>query len=208
MNRTLLLTAAATCVFSSCTIVDTGGVLDNVGLSVPVVDVQKLPKQANKYGPRKCTVYTYIDRCYIEIPVQYLALHNDWFKCSMIGGCPVYATYPYADKPSGYRHPLDGYYYAIVPKDKLHAPDMPEYATIQHGCSLTPLPSGIESSISTLPHHEVQRILTKMGEHRTWYNHAIQPLRWCAEVADIPLSIIATPVNWFFLPFGDGLWKL
>ncbi len=207
MNRTLLLTAVVSSAFSACTIVDTGGVLDNVGRSFPVVDVQKLPKQENSYGPRKCTVYTYQDTAYIEIPVQYQSLHNDWFKCCMIGGCPVYATYPYADRPNSYRHPMDGLYLAVVPKDKLHAPDMPEYATIQHDCTLEPFPRGTETTISTLTHDDVQRILNKTGAHRTWYNHTLQPLRWCAEIADIPLSIMATPVNWFFLPFGNGLWK-
>lgn len=35
----------------------------------------------------------------------------------------------------------------------------------------------------------------------------MQPLRFVADVADIPLSVIATPVNWCFLLFGKDLWK-
>lgn len=31
---------------------------------------------------------------------------------------------------------------------------------------------------------------------RTWYNRCLQPLSWCAEVVDIPLSMLATPIGW------------
>ena len=31
---------------------------------------------------------------------------------------------------------------------------------------------------------------------RTWYNYCLMPLSWVGEVADIPLSLIATPVGW------------
>ena len=31
---------------------------------------------------------------------------------------------------------------------------------------------------------------------RTWYNRCLMPLSWTAEVVDIPLSAIATPIGW------------
>ena len=31
---------------------------------------------------------------------------------------------------------------------------------------------------------------------RTWYNQCLRPISWVAEVADIPLSLIATPIGW------------
>lgn len=31
---------------------------------------------------------------------------------------------------------------------------------------------------------------------RTWYNRCLMPLSWAAEVVDIPLSLIATPIGW------------
>ncbi len=43
--------------------------------------------------------------------------------------------------------------------------------------------------------------LWKLGIHRipprrTWYNRCLQPLSWCAELVDIPLSMLATPIGW------------
>lgn len=31
---------------------------------------------------------------------------------------------------------------------------------------------------------------------RTWYNRCLMPLSWAAEVVDIPLSLIVTPIGW------------
>lgn len=31
---------------------------------------------------------------------------------------------------------------------------------------------------------------------RTWYNRCLQPLSWMAEVVDVPLTIVATPIGW------------
>lgn len=30
----------------------------------------------------------------------------------------------------------------------------------------------------------------------SWYDRSLQPLNWCAEVVDIPLSMLATPIGW------------
>ncbi len=38
--------------------------------------------------------------------------------------------------------------------------------------------------------------INKIPPHRTWYNRCLQPLSWCAEVIDIPLSMLATPIGW------------
>lgn len=34
------------------------------------------------------------------------------------------------------------------------------------------------------------------SSRRTWYNRCLMPLSWAAEVVDIPLSLIATPIGW------------
>ena len=47
-----------------------------------------------------------------------------------------------------------------------------------------------------------------LPDRRSGLNTAIQPLRWAGEVADIPLSIIATPVNWIIMLTGYNLWEL
>ena len=33
-------------------------------------------------------------------------------------------------------------------------------------------------------------------DRRAWYNYSLMPLSWAAEVADIPLTIVATPIGW------------
>ena len=50
-------------------------------------------------------------------------------------------------------------------------------------------------------------IQSHFPEHRSRLNTAVQPIRWVAEVADIPLSIVATPINWGVILTGHNLWK-
>ena len=35
-----------------------------------------------------------------------------------------------------------------------------------------------------------------LPRQRTWYNQCLRPVSWVAEVVDIPLSLIATPIGW------------
>ncbi len=35
-----------------------------------------------------------------------------------------------------------------------------------------------------------------LPRRRTWYNQCLRPVSWMAEVVDIPLSLIATPIGW------------
>ena len=46
----------------------------------------------------------------------------------------------------------------------------------------------------------VQRIPSR----RSWYNRCLQPLSWCAEVVDIPLSMLATPIGWLADAIYEG----
>lgn len=36
----------------------------------------------------------------------------------------------------------------------------------------------------------------RLPSRRSWFNYCLQPLSWCAEVIDIPLSMLATPIGW------------
>jgi hypothetical protein len=40
------------------------------------------------------------------------------------------------------------------------------------------------------------RVAKEAPTRRTWYNYCLMPLSWAAEVVDIPLTIIATPIGW------------
>ena len=55
----------------------------------------------------------------------------------------------------------------------------------------------------------VQKLVrSHFPEQRSGLNTALQPVRWVAEVADVPLSIVATPINWLVILTGHNLWKL
>ena len=46
------------------------------------------------------------------------------------------------------------------------------------------------------PHLEFWRAEKQVPDRRAWYNYPLMPLSWAADVVDIPLTIIATPIGW------------
>lgn len=78
-----ILSTTALCLaalgLSSCTIVDTGGAVNNVGRYI-LVD-ENLTKPCCKHSNTNYTVHTYQDTAYLEIPVRYLPARNKWFHC-------------------------------------------------------------------------------------------------------------------------------
>lgn len=40
------------------------------------------------------------------------------------------------------------------------------------------------------------RVAKEAPSKRTWYNYCLMPLSWAAEVVDIPLTLIGTPIGW------------
>lgn len=190
---------------SSCTIVDTGGAVNNVGRYIPVDE--NLSKPCCKHSNTSYTVHTYQDTAYLEIPVRYLPARNKWFHCWMIGGGYVEENRRFKGGPRPDVHPKDGIYYALIPVDKLQSRDILRHVTnVIPACCAKPFPAGTTTGTIQLP-HGAQRVLRKLEDDCTWANTAIQPLRYMAEVADIPLSVMATPVNWCFMLFGDELWR-
>lgn len=204
-----ILTVTAICLAgmlqSQCTIVDTGGAVNNVGRYIPV-DADNTKQRKH---PKTCyTVHTCQDTSYIEIEVRYLPARNKWFHCWMIGGGYVEAYRRFEMLDSDFKHPLDGTYFARIPADKLHAPDMHRYVTELIPASRhEPFPAGTVTGTVNLPPHGARAILRHLEDDCSRANAAVQPLRWVAELADVPLSVIATPVNWCFMLFGEELWK-
>ncbi len=43
---------------------------------------------------------------------------------------------------------------------------------------------------------QLGRVARAAPARRTWYNYTLMPISWVAEVADIPLTLIATPIGW------------
>lgn len=190
---------------SSCTIVDTGGAVNNVGRYIPVDENLANPSQTHE--EISYTVHTYQDTAYLEIPVRYLPARNKWFHCWMIGGGYVEENRRFESFSRPDKHPLDGIYYALIPVDRLQSRDALRHVThLIPACSAEPFPAGTSTGTIQLP-NSAQRALSKLEDDCTWANYAVQPLHYVAELADIPLSVMATPVNWCVMLFGDELWR-
>ena len=191
----LLLCALA---FSSCTIVDLGGAVDNVGREIPVCKDRAL--WLKKHSRTTYPLYTTKDgKRYLELQAYYLPARAKWFNCYMVGGGPVeaherfYFSLRYA-QPQTYYAEIDGEHPYTV-KRLIPAAEF----------------STTNTTVSRIKYteHEAQHALSAhLPEHRCPLNTAVQPIRWVAELADIPLSVIATPINWLILPTGYSLWPL
>ena len=46
------------------------------------------------------------------------------------------------------------------------------------------------------PQLEFWRAEKQVPNRRAWYNYPLMPLSWAADVVDIPLTIVATPIGW------------
>jgi len=190
---------------SSCTIIDTGGAVNNVDRYIPVDE--NLAKPFRKHRNTSYTVHTYQGTANLEIPVRYLPARNKWFHCWVIGDGYVeeYRRFELFPRPD--KHPQDGIYYAVILADKLQSRDILRQVTnVIPACCAEPFPAGTTTGTIHLP-HSAQSVLRQLEDDCAWTNYAIQPLRYMAELADIPLSVIATPVNWCFMLFGNELWK-
>ncbi len=195
MKRFALL--ACTLSISSCTIVDLGGAVDNVGREIPVSHDLAMPFK--KHRKTTYPLYTMADgKRYIELDVRYLPARAKWFNCYMVGGCPVEA---YERFDILYLSPTKTYYAEIEGEGP--------YTVTRLIAADEFTPTG--ATVGKIAFSEVEAhmaITAHLPEHRSTLNTVVQPIRWAAEVADIPLSFIATPINWLVLPTGYSLWTL
>lgn len=190
----LLLVAG---LLSSCTTVDLGGAVDNLGREVPVSADYATPDMHHHHVP----CYTAADgRQYLRLRVRYLPARAKYFHCFMAGGCPVE---PFERFYLPREHPAKTeIWYAEVEDDRFcsitRMIPAAEFSVKDTTCRLVPLPD----------YRQQMLVCHNLPDRRSGLNTAVQPLRWVAEVADVPLSIIATPVNWLILPTGYSLWSL
>ncbi|MBR1998162.1 MAG: hypothetical protein IJ993_07075 [Akkermansia sp.] len=181
----------------SCTFVDLGGAVDNVGRELPVcAELARIGKRH-----QHATVWQTADgKRYLEVDVYYLPARAKWFHCYMVGGCPkeafarFYRPLFLEQKPQTFYAEIEG--------------DAPY--TVKSFVAAAQLDLSLaKRSVIHLPNYHKQAIVcAHLPEQRSALNTALQPLRWAAELADVPLSCIATPVNWLILPTGFSLWAL
>ena len=192
----------------SCTIVDFGGALDNVGKQVATPQTEK-----NSETTWKSLAYDYAptpawkkgDTYYVQLPIAYVPA-QDWFlfhySPSSAGGSFEYPRHLTMEEISHY--PTETYY-AILTQEQF------EEACRHPKVELTPrmrkmkydiVPAAevdltsavkVKENTSSLPK---RILLDRLPARRTTGNQWRRPLVWVLDAADIPLSVAATPIGW------------
>ena len=196
-NKLLCLTAVLL-LLPSCTIVDTGGAVDNIGKEVPVC--ADLAAPIRKKVASTPIFSTPDGKRYAKLEVSYQPARTKWFRCFMVCGCPVY-LHDYFDNTQQHEGEKNTWY--------------AELSNTKPSQAVRLIPAAdFDLSQATYTHKRltmgtVQKLVrSHFPEQRSGLNTALQPVRWVAEVADVPLSIVATPINWLVIITGHNLWKL
>ena len=218
--RQLIFSLAPLLLLPACTIVDTGGAINNIGREVPVSnDYAASLATTNEVSPLRpnnesVTAFTTADgKRYAQLNVRYLPARSDWFRCFQVGGCPV------MEKPHFHNRPLTTdetaavnalnskrYYVELENTSSCRATRLVDFSDIApYGILYT---KGLSLGHMQMSVREQQAAVNAfLPDRRSGLNTVVQPLRWAGEVADIPLSIVATPVNWIIMLTGHNLWK-
>ena len=198
------------------TIIDTGGAIANVGQQRPRLRPE-LPPQAKNPTNYQMHYRTWKkgERYLVELPVCYApanysvlvhwAGHDAWRKKTQNGEYPK----PYS-KADLSQFPVEYYYAELTAEQYKKMWHMnkrikaPRLASFQH----IPIFAAADINLrDAIPHKDfyghsahMQKIWQNSQEipepRRTWYNQCLRPISWIAEVADIPLTIVATPIGW------------
>lgn len=219
--RQLIFSLAPLLLLPACTIVDTGGAINNIGREVPVSNNYAASlATTNEVSPLRpnndsVIVFTTADgKRYAQLNVRYLPARSDWFQGFQVGGCPVMAKPLFYDRPLtmdeievGNTPHSERYYVELEGTSPCKATRLVDFSDIApYGILYT---KGLRVDTIQMRDTEQQAAVNALlPDRRSGLNTAVQPLRWVGEVADIPLSIIATPVNWFIMLTGYNLWYL
>ncbi|MDO5463451.1 MAG: hypothetical protein Q4F40_00815 [Akkermansia sp.] len=206
------------------TIIDTGGAIAAIGQERPQLRADPLPPQKkaseSAYRKQNCDLHYRVwkkgEKYIVEIPVAYapvrysVLLHTTRYygpehkslRCELpseqftqeeLRAYPAEYLYAELDKMTYRRlctmHKLREH---RIPKNSLTSnPDLSNAELIVdvHGYPLDGAAPGHPTLRGNIDPH-------RMPARRTWYNYCLMPLSWAGEVADIPLSLIATPIGW------------
>ena len=198
------------------TLIDLGGALAEPGQMVPTIRYEQ------KHSNYHTRLWKKGENYVVEIPIAYVParypifIHQTpWTEKGPSLNCRLYCR----DKVDPSRYPEELYYAELtLPQLEIlvkrvkfasqalkHIPLIPaeQYnpgnATLLYDSQIDNkliLPElggrkGISGHLQLYKFH-VQRLPSR----RSWYNRCLQPLSWCAEVVDIPLSLLATPIGW------------
>ncbi|MBR4309644.1 MAG: hypothetical protein IKT79_01340 [Akkermansia sp.] len=215
----LLLLALCSIVLSSCvTIIDTGSMLDDVGKQSPSRQIrfveEKKPLQSY-YTGEKLHVWEKEGIYYVQLPVAYIPsrVKNRDFLVLMTMYCSVKDfTYPRLimdEKEVIQFQQTKEYFYAVLSKEQFNKAINPcsSYFESLYRENYAVLPaSDVDlrqakkwnlppSQQSELDNYAVTMI-EQLPDRRTTGNQLRRPLALLLDIADVPLSIAATPIAW------------
>lgn len=212
---TLLLEGCISVYTGRATIIDTGGAIANIGQQRPRLRTE--PEQQGERAPGvRHSVWKKGENYIVQLPVCYTParysvlvhiVRASWRKNTLAGEYPnphfspaELAQYPveyYGAELTGEQY--QRLFYRVDKRIKESG------RSIFANVPIRPL-ADIDLTNAELvreaqgSYYHLMRLWNGCQElpppRRTWYNRCLMPLSWIAEVADIPLSIIATPIGW------------
>lgn len=212
---TLLLEGCISLYTSRATIIDTGGAIANIGQQRP-----RLRTESERKSESSPTLHYRVwkkgEHYIVQLPVSYvptrysMVVHfagkNTWRRTTLNGEFP---SPRYSDAELE-QYPIE-YYSAELTAEQYHE-------LFQKRRQMKEPSRGVFENVRIRPFSEIdltgaELVRDKSSDHfpfmrlwrgsnelppprRTWYNRCLMPLSWTAEVVDIPLSAIATPIGW------------
>ena len=186
----LLFAALCSMGLSSCTIISTGFRLDEIG---------KLEPKEHPDGELR-QVYQGSDYVYVQIPVVFIQNKEPIIRhLNIIEMWSNVVPYRYPNNKNPDISAPENYFLQIPASYVKQGNVVSAPAAREKHDSHIRLLSAKEVDLTTcvrLPDAKVSCPYELLTKQRTWGNRLRRPLAWCCMVADIPLSIIATPIGW------------
>lgn len=210
---------------TSCTIIDTGSTLDNVGKQIPhrlLVKEKRGQDTWHKEAP--LGAWKKGDNYYVELPVAYIpaSIRNQNHLILNISLLRIgQFCYPDIDGSCKFiadRQKTKEVFYAVLTEEqfRLACTDFGKWETPPLAGESFPIlsasdvnPDGAErlpAEYSRKLENGANVILNRLPVRRTLGNQFRRPLTWVLNTADIPLSLAASPVGWLvnliYYPFS------
>ena len=199
------------------TVIDTGGTISTIGREEPGLHYTYRPEHRPNYIVHN-KVWKKGNTYIVQIPVTYapacetFILHGrGWHNTPSLWGWPDSQR----RKTDSVGTPVE-YYYALMNENQYRRLTFRlKRITKEHERPFYQIPVHLAAEIDLrgaelvldseaslkkndlrTPHLEFWHAEEQIPDRRAWYNYPLMPLSWAAEVVDIPLTIIATPIGW------------
>ena len=199
------------------TVIDTGGAISTIGREEPKLHRTHHPKHRPSFIVHN-KVWKKGDTYIVQIPITY-APASETFILHGRGWHNTPNQWSWPDSRAGERAsagaPVE-YYYALMDEKQYRrltvrlmritrehhkpfyqVPVIPAAATDLSGAELVlDSAASLKKNDLRTPQLEFWHAERLVPDRRAWYNYPLMPLSWAADVVDIPLTIVATPIGW------------